>query len=69
MPAGALLSALVALIALAIHVYLMSLALDDLNRADRRVRGYDKRVWAFVIAFVGIAGPLAYLRYGRDEGW
>ncbi len=60
---------LVAIVLLGIHVYLMSVALDDLNRPDRRVRGYDKSVWALVIAFVGIVGPLAYMRYGRDEGW
>ncbi len=62
-------AALVVVILLGIHVYLMSIALGDLNQPNRRVRGYDKSVWALVIAFVGIFGPIAYLRYGRDERW
>lgn len=55
------------LILVAIHARLMWVALGDLNRPDRRVRGYDKRTWALVIGFVGIVGPLAYFRAGREE--
>lgn len=54
---------------LAIHLFLMSRALEDLNRPGRQVRSYDRTVWAFVIAFVGIIGPIAYFYYGREDSW
>ena len=66
MPATLLVSLIVVVGAVGVHLYLMSLALEDLYRLERRVRGYDKFVWALVIGFVGIAGPLAYFRVGRE---
>ena len=51
---------------LIIQVGLMLYALYDLFQEDRRVRG-DKIIWALVIAFVNIIGPLIYFFVGRDE--
>jgi hypothetical protein len=51
-----------------IQLGLMVLALRDLLRADRRVRGGNKGIWAIVIIFGEILGPLIYLAVGRlDE--
>lgn len=47
---------------------LMVLAVIDLLRADRRVRGGNKGVWAVVIVFVSMIGPILYFLIGRDEG-
>ena len=58
--------ALVVLPFLIIQVGLMLYALYDLFQEDRRVRG-DKIIWALVIAFVNIIGPLIYFFVGRDE--
>jgi ABC-2 type transport system ATP-binding protein len=49
-----------------IQVGLMLYALYDLFQEDRRVKG-DKIIWALVIAFVNIIGPLIYFFVGRDE--
>ena len=58
--------ALVVLPFLIIQIGLMLYALYDLFQEDRRVRG-DKIIWALVIAFVNIVGPLIYFFVGRDE--
>ena len=51
-----------------IQLGLMALALRDLLREDRRVRGGNKGIWALVIIFGEIVGPLVYLAVGRlDE--
>jgi ABC-2 type transport system ATP-binding protein len=50
-----------------IQVGLLALAAYDLLREDRRVRGDNKVVWALIIVFVSILGPLAYFFIGRDE--
>jgi ABC-2 type transport system ATP-binding protein len=44
----------------------MGYALYDLFQEDRRVRG-EKVIWALVIVFVNVIGPLIYLFAGRDE--
>jgi ABC-2 type transport system ATP-binding protein len=49
-----------------VQVGLMLYALYDLFQEDRRVKG-DKIIWALVIAFVNIIGPLIYFFVGRDE--
>jgi hypothetical protein len=51
-----------------IQLGLMIAALVDLERADRRVRGGNKLVWAVVIVIVNVIGPIAYFIVGRDEG-
>jgi ABC-2 type transport system ATP-binding protein len=50
-----------------IQVGLLMLAAYDLLREDRRVRGDNKVVWALIIVFVSILGPLVYFFAGRDE--
>jgi hypothetical protein len=52
---------------IAVQVALIVIALRDLARPERRVRGGDKRVWALVIIFGEILGPLIYLAVGRIE--
>ena len=49
-----------------LELSLMGYALYDLFQEDRRVRG-DKIIWALVIVFVNVIGPLIYLFVGRDE--
>jgi ABC-2 type transport system ATP-binding protein len=51
-----------------IQLGLMILAVVDLLREDRRVRGGNKGAWAVVIVFVNLLGPLLYFLAGRVEG-
>jgi ABC-2 type transport system ATP-binding protein len=46
---------------------LLLYALYDLFQEERRVRGDSKIMWALIIAFVNIIGPLVYFFVGRDE--
>jgi ABC-2 type transport system ATP-binding protein len=46
---------------------LLLYALYDLFQEDRRVRGDSKILWAVIIAFVNMIGPLIYFFVGRDE--
>jgi hypothetical protein len=50
-----------------IQLGLMVVALIDLERAERRVRGGNKLVWVLVIVFVNIIGPIIYFVAGREE--
>ena len=50
-----------------IQVGLMIAALVDLERHERRVRGGSKLVWALVIFFVNVLGPILYFVAGREE--
>jgi hypothetical protein len=50
-----------------IQLGLMIAALIDLERDERRVRGGSKLVWALVIAFVNVIGPILYFVAGREE--
>jgi hypothetical protein len=50
-----------------IQLGLMIAALVDLERDERRVRGGSKVVWAIVIVFVNILGPILYFIAGREE--
>jgi ABC-2 type transport system ATP-binding protein len=50
-----------------IEIGLLLFALYDLFQEDRRVRGDSKIIWALVIVFFNIVGPLVYLFVGRDE--
>jgi hypothetical protein len=48
-----------------LQIALMVVALVDLVRRER-TRG-PKWVWALVIVFVNLFGPVAYLLFGRGE--
>ncbi|HET9457271.1 MAG TPA: PLD nuclease N-terminal domain-containing protein [Candidatus Limnocylindrales bacterium] len=50
-----------------IQLGLMVAALIDLEHEDRRVRGGSKLVWALVIVFVNVIGPIVYFVAGREE--
>jgi hypothetical protein len=50
-----------------LQVGLLVWALIDLTRAERRVRGDSKVVWALIIIFIGIFGPLLYFLVGRED--
>lgn len=52
---------------IAIQVGLMFVALWDLLRPDRRVRGDSKLMWGIIIVLVGLLGPILYLAIGREE--
>jgi hypothetical protein len=60
---------IIALVApiIVIQLGLMIAALIDLERDERRVRGGSKLVWALVIVFVNVVGPILYFVAGRDE--
>ncbi len=47
---------------------LMVVAVVDLLRDERKVRGGNKGVWAVVIVFVNLIGPILYFLVGREEG-
>ncbi len=49
-----------------IEIGLMIFCLYDLFRSDRRVKGENKIVWAFVIVLLNWIGALIYLFYGRE---
>jgi heme/copper-type cytochrome/quinol oxidase subunit 4 len=50
-----------------IQLGLMIVALIDLEKDERRVRGGQKVVWALIIIFVNIVGPILYFVAGREE--
>jgi len=50
-----------------IQLGLMIVALIDLERDERRVRGGRKVVWALIIVLVNIIGPIVYFTVGREE--
>ncbi len=61
-------NALPILIPLAIaELALVVYCLVDLFRADRRVRGGSKLLWAVIVLVIGTLGPLAYLFFGRKD--
>ncbi len=51
-----------------IQLTLLVLAVVDLLRDDRRVRGGSKGLWALIIVFVNLIGPILYFLAGREEG-
>lgn len=60
--------ALPILIPLAIaELALVVYCLVDLFRADRKVRGDSKLLWAVIVLVIGTLGPLAYLFFGRKD--
>jgi ABC-2 type transport system ATP-binding protein len=59
--------ALVVIPFVVIELGLMLYALYDLFQEDRRVLGDSKIMWALIIAFVSLLGPLVYFFVGRDD--
>jgi hypothetical protein len=52
---------------LLIQLGLIVLALRDLLRPERQVRGDSKLLWGVVIVIVNLIGPLLYFAVGRRE--
>lgn len=52
---------------IALQVILMVIALRDLLRPERRVRGESKLAWGAVIVLGELLGPLVYFFVGRIE--
>jgi hypothetical protein len=52
---------------IALQVILLVAGLYDLSRPERRVKGGNKLVWAAVIVFGQLLGPLVYFFLGREE--
>ena len=50
-----------------IQLGLMIVALYDLEKEERRVRGGSKLVWVLIIVFVNMIGPIVYFTAGREE--
>ncbi|HET9344946.1 MAG TPA: PLD nuclease N-terminal domain-containing protein [Candidatus Limnocylindrales bacterium] len=50
-----------------IQLGLMIVALIDLEKDERRVRGGNKLIWALIIIFANIIGPILYFVAGREE--
>lgn len=50
-----------------LQLTLMAVALYDLTRPDRRVRGDNKLAWGAVIVFGQLLGPLVYFFVGRED--
>ena len=46
-----------------LQLLLMGVALYDLTRPERRVKGDSKVVWALVVIFVNLLGPLLYFLF------
>jgi hypothetical protein len=52
---------------IAVQVVLIAVALRDLMRPERRVRGDSKLVWGLVIVVLELLGPLLYFTFGRTN--
>ncbi len=52
---------------LLLQLALLVLAAIDLFRDERQVRWVSKPVWALIIFFANIIGPLAYFFVGRED--
>lgn len=50
-----------------VQLGLIVLALRDLLRPDRRVRGDSRLMWGLIIVFVNLVGPILYFAIGRRE--
>ncbi len=52
---------------LLLQLVLIVLALRDLTRPERRVRGGSKLLWGIVIVLGELLGPLIYFFVGREN--
>ena len=50
-----------------LQLVLIGVALFDLTRPERRVRGGSKVLWAVIILLFQLFGPLAYFFFGRED--
>ena len=50
-----------------VQLALIVVALRDLFRPERRVRGGNKAVWVLVIVLLELVGPLVYFVAGREN--
>jgi hypothetical protein len=50
-----------------IQLILIVIALRDLVRPERQVKGGNKWVWALIIVFGELLGPLLYFALGRED--
>ncbi len=50
-----------------LQLALLLLAIVDLFREERKVRFVGKPIWALIIVFVNIVGPIAYFFVGRED--
>jgi hypothetical protein len=50
-----------------LQIVLIALALYDLTRPERRVRGGSKVLWALIILLFQLLGPLFYFLVGRED--
>jgi Phospholipase_D-nuclease N-terminal len=48
-----------------IEIGLIVVAVRDLLRPERTVRGESKLMWGLIIVFIGMLGPILYLAVGR----
>lgn len=52
---------------LIIQLGLIVVALRDLLRPERRVKGGNKLVWGLIIVLINLIGPILYFVVGRDD--
>ena len=50
-----------------IQLGLLVLALRDLLRPERHVRGDSKLMWGLIIVLVSLLGPVLYFAVGRED--
>jgi len=50
-----------------VELVLLVIALRDLLKPERRVRGDSKLMWGLIIVLISLLGPLLYLTVGRQE--
>ena len=50
-----------------VELVLIVIALRDLLRPERKVRGDSKLMWGLLIVFISLFGPILYLAVGRIE--
>ena len=50
-----------------VEIVLIIIALRDLLRPERKVRGDSKLMWGLLIVFISLFGPILYLAVGRVE--
>ncbi len=50
-----------------LELVLIVVALRDLLKPERQVRGGSKLMWGLIIVFFNLIGPILYLVAGREE--